>query len=79
MVLLTASDTLLRGSGESAFHVAEQFGLNERLGKRRDVHRDHRELAARARHVQGSGDHFFTGTRFAPNQYGGIPFCNLTD
>ena len=68
--MLAAADALLRGSGERAFDVAEQLGFEQRLGKTGDVHGDHRELAARARHVQGACDYFFAGAGFPADQHG---------
>ena len=60
------------GSSECAFRVSEQLGLDKALGERRRVERDETLLGARRVVVNGAGDQFLAGSRFALNQHGAV-------
>ena len=59
---------VLVGSGESALQIAEQFALEQRLGKGSAVDGDEGVGGARRTDVHGAGDEFFTGAAFAVDQ-----------
>src|SRR5207247_1602877 len=57
------------GPGEGAPLVAEQLGLEERLGQARAVRRDERPRAARPVPVNESRHDLLAGSRLADDQY----------
>ena len=60
------------GAGERAFLVAEEFAFEQRFGHSGAVNRDKRPFLAGAGFMDGVGDQFLAGSRFAEQQYGGI-------
>ena len=69
---LEAAGLVAERAGERAFHVAEEFALEERLGHRGAIDLDHRPVAARAALVDGAGHEFLAGAAFAGDEHGGI-------
>jgi hypothetical protein len=59
------SPPLLDGAGERTPLVAEELGLEKRLGQRRAIHRDERTFRPGARQVNRPGDHLLAGTALA--------------
>src|SRR5439155_3016425 len=55
-------------AGEAAAHVAEQFGLEQRLGQPGAVHRDERTAEAVAKRVDLSGDDLLARAALAGDQ-----------
>ena len=58
------------GAGERALLVTEQLGLEDRLGDRGAVHRDHRALRASAVVVQCAREQLLAGAALAEEQHG---------
>ena len=56
-------------AGESAFHVAEQFGFQQRLRERAAIDGDKWSLRPRAVFVNGARHQFLTGSAFAGDQH----------
>ena len=56
-------------AGEGAGTVAEQLGLDQRLGDARTVYGDERAACVRAGGVHGTGKHLFAGAGFAAQQH----------
>ncbi len=52
--------------------MAEQLGLEQRLGQGRAVHRHERAVGARARVVDGPGDQLLARARLALDEHGGV-------
>src|SRR5262245_38346793 len=52
--LLEAADPALDSAREGSFDMAEQLCLEERFRKRRTIYRYHRQVAARARGMDGA-------------------------
>ena len=65
--------------GEGPFFVSEQLGLDQGFGQRGATHLDERPLGAHRIVVDGVGDQFLAGTRFAANQHVGIGRRHLGD
>ena len=57
------------GAGESALFVAEELGLEERLGNRRAIDGDKRRLGSRAERVQRAGEELLAGPALALEQH----------
>src|SRR5436190_21517547 len=58
--------------GERAYHVAEQLGFEQRLGKCAAIDRDERLFRTRAEIVDGSGDKFLSGSALAGQKDRGL-------
>ena len=58
--------------GESAFHMAEQFALEKRLGNGSGIDRHHKPVAAQTPGVDFSCQHVLSGTVLPGNQHSGI-------
>ena len=69
---LEAAVAGLGGAGEAARLMAEQFGLDQRFGKRGAIHRHQRAGPARRQMVQALGDQFLAGAALADDQNGPI-------
>src|SRR5271168_5552782 len=57
------------GAGEGAAQVAEEFGFEQRFGKRAAIDGDEGSFRAGAIFVDGAGDEFFTGAAFSGDQH----------
>src|SRR5580658_8336410 len=69
---LKSSLGLCARARESASFVAEEFAL-EQSARNRCAVKSHKTVAtSRASLMNGSGNHFFSGARFALDQYRGI-------
>ena len=66
------SGKIVRGSGERAFDVPEQFSLDHRLWERRTIELHHRLSSAPAASVNRVGDHFLANAAFAHDENIGI-------
>ena len=60
------------GAGKCALLVAEQLGLEQRVGDRGAVDRDKRAVRARAQRVQRAREEFLSGAALAFEEHGGI-------
>src|SRR5262249_11768631 len=69
----------LRGSRVGALLVAEQLRLDERLGKRGEVHGDEGALRARAVVVEGSRDEPLARSALAAEEDGRLPARGARD
>ena len=65
------------GPGKGALAVAEQFGLEQGVGKRGGVDRQERPLAHGALVVNGTGDQLLAASALALNQHGRRRRCDL--
>src|ERR1700684_1915112 len=65
MGLLEFAGMALRGTGEGAFLVAEEFAFNQLGGDGGAIERDKRTSGAVASFVQGARNEFFAGAGFA--------------
>src|SRR5690242_10459092 len=77
--LLEFADMTGAGSGERAFLVAEEFGLDEFGGNGGAVEGDEGCFAARGFLVNGASDKLFAGTRFAQNADAGFTGGHAVD
>ena len=68
--LLEAADVRTRRSGERAGLVAEELGLEQRLGERRAVDLDDRLLPARRQIVKARRDQLLAGAPLADHEHG---------
>jgi hypothetical protein len=68
---LEASQLALEGAGERALLVAEQLGLDQRVGDGGRVHGHERLVASRALPVDGAGDQLLAGAALAGDQHRG--------
>src|SRR3984893_12858305 len=69
----------LNSSGESAFHITEKFGLDERGHQRRTIHRRERAIFARPREMHAARHHFFSGAAFSQDQHGIFMLADFFD
>ena len=67
------------GAGESALFVAEELGVDELAGNGAAVDADEWATAAVAAVVDGAGDYFLAGARFAEQQHGGVGDADQVD
>ena len=58
--------------GEGPFFMSEQLGFDQGFGQRGATHLNERPLGAHRIVVDGVGNQFLAGTRFAANQHVGI-------
>ena len=65
------------GVGEGPLHVPEQLALQQRIGQRRDVHRDERLFPPLAMLVQAPGNHLLARAAFAHDQHRGLGIGDL--
>ncbi len=77
--LFEAADAFLRGAGEGAFFVAEEFGFEELGGERGAVDDDEFGCGAAGEVVDGVGDDFLAGAGFALDEDGGAGGGDLFD
>ncbi len=66
--LLEPADALLRGAGEGARLVPEQFGLDQRFGESGTVHRDERFVPAGRQAMEAFGNQFLARSALANDQ-----------
>jgi hypothetical protein len=66
-----AADFLTDGAGEGAALVAEEFGFEKTAGNGGAIDFDESAIAARAEIVDGAGEEFLAGARFAEEEDGG--------
>ncbi len=69
MRLLETPRARLGRAGERPGFMSEQFGLDQRLGKRRAVHHDQRLVPARAQAVEALGDQLLAGPALADDEH----------
>ena len=79
MALLEFADAFEIRSGKGALFVAEQLRLQKRIGQGRTIDREEGIVAAQAVAMNGAGDQFLAGARFAENQHRGIGATALAD
>ena len=60
------------GAGESALHVAEELGFEQRFGKGAAIDGDEGRFGASAVFVDGAGNEFFSRAAFSSNQHAAI-------
>src|SRR5207247_9932200 len=73
------ADRVGHSARESAFHVAEELGLHQRLGNRAAVDRHERAVATRALLVDRVRDQLLAGSALAGDQYGRDAVGSLAD
>lgn len=74
-----AGAAALACAGERAVLVAEQLGLDQRIGQRGAVDGDERAVGARRRLVQRAGEPFLAGARLAEDQQRQVAAADLRD
>ena len=67
--LLEQPDAIFNGSGERTALVAEQFGFEQRVGQGAAVLGNESLVGTGAFVMDGAGDHFLAGTRFAGDHH----------
>ena len=67
------------GAGECALHVAEQLRFEERLGQCAAIERHERPIAAQRIEVDGAGNPFLAGARFAGDEHRAVGARDLLD
>ena len=73
------ADLVLAGARETAFDMAEEFGLDQFFGDGGAIQFDEGAFAAEAGRVQCPGDEFFAGAAFAIDQDAAVGRCGDGD
>ena len=77
--LLEQARPVSRGARERPLHVAEQLGLEQRVGDRGAVHRDERLRPSRARPMDRLRDDLLTGAALAGDEHRGLVLRHAGD